>query len=236
MLSIIIPSYNGSDILQKELPAFIAYLEKEIPNYEIIVVDDGSENWEKTQQVAKENKCRFERNQQNQGKGAAVKRGVFAAKGDQIIFTDADIPFQYQNLNRLYQELQGSEKEVVIGDRTLPESDYYDGISTLRRMGSKVFTSVISWVLKHSLRDTQCGLKGFKRQSAEAIFNCTTIKGFAFDVELLIITQIQERTIARIPVQLRNTGGSSVNFRQEVFKMLKDVFQIKRNSKNGKYE
>lgn len=235
MLSVILPSYNGSELLKEELPPFLAFLKKEVPSFEVIVVDDGSETWKETQQAAEQNGCRFERNPSNEGKGAAVKRGVKAAKGDQIIFTDVDIPFLYKDLLEVYNSLQQEEKSITIGDRTLATSQYYDGISSKRRLGSKVFTGIISGMFTKGLKDTQCGLKGFTKSSADAIFDRAVIKGFAFDVELLVIAHEQKITINRVPVVLRNTGGSSVSMLKHGLVMLRDLFRIKINTWRKKY-
>lgn len=234
MLSVVLPSYNGARILDKELPGFLQFLENSIKEYEVIIVDDGSESWENTQEVAKKHNCRFERNPENQGKGAAVKRGVNAAKGEEIIFTDVDIPFQYENLLTFYEVLKEGNP-FVIGDRTLEGSKYFEDISPWRKAGSKVFTFIIGKMFTKGLYDTQCGLKGFKKEAAQSLFKVATIPGFAFDVELLVASFQQNIPISRRPVVLRSVEGDSVRLLKHGLIMMRDLFKIKINQLRKKY-
>ena len=88
MLTIIIPSFKGSKIIAKQLDEFILWLDKSIASYEIIIVDDGSKDNGETKKVAKQYSCRYLENENNLGKGGAVKNGVLNAKGYYIIYTD----------------------------------------------------------------------------------------------------------------------------------------------------
>ncbi len=94
-LSIIVPSFKGAEILKNNLPGLINHLEQKDYSFEIVIVDDGSQDGGATELVAKELGCVFVQNEINLGKGAAVRNGMWNAKGDFRIFTDADIPFAY---------------------------------------------------------------------------------------------------------------------------------------------
>lgn len=82
MISIVIPSYKNSDILRKQLPDFLFHLNSKGYEFEIIIVDDGSNDGGGAEKVAKEFNCRFYQNPVNTGKGGAVKNGMLIAKGD----------------------------------------------------------------------------------------------------------------------------------------------------------
>jgi len=86
MLSIVIPSYNGADLLAKNLPLLIAFLSQEKVDYEIIVVDDGSNDNGLTKEIALTHKCRFYRHEQNLSKGAAIRTGMRQANGEYRLF------------------------------------------------------------------------------------------------------------------------------------------------------
>lgn len=107
---------------------------------EVIVVDDGSNDNGATEKVAKENGCIFLQQEINKGKGAAVRRGMLAAKGDYRIFTDADIPFEFEAIENFLHYISDKEFDIAIGDRRLPESNYFSKIKGARKLGSGIFT------------------------------------------------------------------------------------------------
>lgn len=236
MLSIIIPSYKSANILRNQLPGFLSYLNNNYKNnFEVLIIDDGSDDNGETKKVAEELGCRFYANAVNLGKGAAVKNGMLNAVGEYRIFTDADIPFEYSNIDNFYTYLCQKEFDVVIGDRGLPESKYFNEISKKRKLGSNIFTFFVGRFVTTGIPDTQCGLKGFKAKVAEDIFSKACINGFAFDVEAIYIALKRNYDIKRLPVVLRSTEGSSVSLLKHSLGMLRDLLKIKLNHIKGKY-
>lgn len=235
MISIILPCYNGSGILSKQLPGFIEYLKSEIKHFEVIIVDDGSEDRLQTHQIAQKNGCKFMALDKNKGKGAAVRAGIIAASGDMKIFTDVDIPFLYKCITTIIDELKKGA-DVVIGDRNLQSSSYFEEISSLRKLGSSIFTFIVERVITKGIRDTQCGLKGFTREASEKIFRKSVIEGFSFDVEVLIIATNNKLEVRRIPVTLRNQDESSVSLWRHSVGMLMDLARIKIREQMGRYK
>ncbi len=228
-LSIIIPSYKGAEILQRNIPLLIQHLKTKNESFEIIIVDDGSNDNGATQKVANELECRFIANPKNMGKGASVRNGMKVAKGEFRIFTDVDIPFELDAFDRFLHYLEVKEFHVVIGDRTLPGSSYYTKITTLRKMASNVFSFIVGRLVATGHFDTQCGMKGFRADVANDLFSVSRINGFTFDVELLYISLKRNYDIKRLPVVLRCQEGSSVNVIKHSIIMLMDVFKIKYN-------
>jgi dolichyl-phosphate beta-glucosyltransferase len=226
LVSIVIPCYNGADILRKQLPLFLNWISTTNQPAEILIIDDGSEQPDSTRQVALENHCHFLALPANQGKGAAVKTGILAAQGSIILFTDVDIPFQYQNILSFIQAIQQQQADLVVGDRSLPESTYFTKISILRKLGSDLFSFIISRLFTDGLDDTQCGLKAFRREVALDLFQQSRIKGFAFDVEILYLASIRKYRRLRLPVQLRSNESSSVRVIYHGLGMLADLFKI----------
>lgn len=235
MLSIVLPSYNCSDILRKQLPPFTDYLRSLSDNFEIIIVDDGSADHEQTAAVAAEMGCTFLRNEKNMGKGAAVRKGMLAAKGEYRIFTDADIPFEYEAIERIWSYLARRNFDLAIGDRTLNDSTYFTEISAKRVMGSNLFSFVVGRFITTGLFDTQCGLKGFSARAAEDIFSHCRINSFAFDVEVLYIALKRNYDLKRLPVQLRSVEGKSVNLLKHAPRMLYDLWRIRWSDHKGLY-
>lgn len=234
-VSIIIPSYKGAEVLANNVPGLISYFKSKNLSYEIIIVDDGSGDNGKTEQVANRLACLFFANERNLGKGAAVRKGMLKAKGKFRIFTDVDIPFEYDAFERFLNYLDEKEFAVVIGDRTLPGSSYFTEISAIRKFGSTIFSFIVGRFVAGGHFDTQCGMKGFRADVAKDLFSVTQINGFAFDVELLYVSLKRNYDIKRLPVVLRCQEGSSVSVVWHGIGMLFDLFKIKWNQINGTY-
>ncbi len=237
MLSIILPSYKNADVLRSQLPGFLSWMKGKNMSFEIIVVDDGSNDGGATEKVAQENNCRFIRLEKNSGKGAAVRKGMLAATGDYKMYTDADIPFDFESVEIFLHYLKDKEFDICIGDRRLPESKYFSQIKGARKLGSNIFTFFVGRFVTTGFSDTQCGMKGFKGKVADDLFSVATVDGFAFDVELLYVALKRNYDIKRLPVHFRSThDDSSVSLMKHAPGMLKDLFRIKLNHLRGKYD
>ena len=235
-LSLVIPCYNGAQTVHNNLPDFLAFLSSRYSSYEVLLVDDGSEHPEELKKVAEELNCRFIGLPKNRGKGAAVKAGMLEARGKFRIFTDVDIPFEYENFEAFVTYLDEKEFHVVVGDRTLKDSVYYTEISRMRKLGSNIFSFIVGRFVVGGHFDTQCGMKGFRKEIAEDIFSLTRIPSFAFDVEVLYISLKRNYDIKRLPVVLRMQEGSSVRVIAHGMGMVIDLFRIKWNQLRKRYD
>jgi dolichyl-phosphate beta-glucosyltransferase len=235
-LSIIVPSYKSAVILEKNLPVLISYLTKQDYTWEVIVVDDGSNDQMATEAVCRKLECIYCHNEKKMGKGAAVRTGMKAARGLFRIFTDADIPYELDAIGTILRYLDFKEFQLVIGDRNLQGSSYLSEIPKLRKIASVFFTRFVGTIVTTNFFDTQRGLKGFRRDVADFIFKHARINGFAFDVELLYIALKQNFEIKRIPVRLRNQEKSTVRVFRHGITMFFDLFIIKINNVKGYYK
>lgn len=235
-LSIVLPSYKSAETIRTQLPLFIAWLKEQAFDFELIVVDDGSQDGGATEKAAKENGCVFIGLPQNLGKGGAVRAGMLAAKGDIRLFTDADVPFEFESVARFVYYISEKEFDIAIGDRRLPESKYFSEIKGARKLGSAIFTFMVGRFVTTGLFDTQCGIKAFSRKAAEDLFSVARLNSFAFDVELLYIALKRNYDIKRLPVHFRsNHDDSSVSLMRHAPGMLMDLFRIKWNHMRGRY-
>jgi len=235
-LSVIIPSYNSATVLKNNLPYLINYLKEKKYRYEIIVVDDGSLDEGLTKKVVEELGCIYLKNERNAGKGESVRKGMLQAQGKFRIFTDADIPFEAEAFNIFLNYLDFKEFDLVVGDRTLVQSNYFREISKARRIGSSWFSFIVGRFVAGGMFDTQCGMKGFRADIANDLFGVGKINGFAFDVEIIYVALKRNYDIKRLPVSLRSQEGSSVNMLRHSFSMIIDLFKIKLNHLRKKYE
>jgi len=221
--------FNNSNALESNLPFLINELNKKKYDFEIIIVDDGSKDQVITKKIAQNFNAVFIGLDKNKGKGAAIKEGMNNAKGDFRIFTDADIPYEFESLEKMISEYKSGKSNLIIGDRTLVKSKYYDSLSFIRNFGSKLFSLLVGSIFRSGLSDTQCGLKGFTANTAKYLFSKSRINGFAFDVEILYLADKYKYQIQRVPVKLRNQSTSSVKVLKHGLFMFIDLIKIKIN-------
>lgn len=234
--SVVIPCFNDANVLHRNLPFLIKKLDSMSFSYEIIIADDGSSEGESIKKIAENAGCRFVALPQNLGKGAAVREGMLAANGEFRIFMDADIPFELDALDKFLHYLDFKEFDLVVGDRTLPESSYLNEIPRIRKVGSYIFSFISGRFVAGGYFDTQCGMKGFRAETAKDLFSVARVNRFGFDVELLYIALKRNYDIKKLPVVLRCQEGSSVKIIRDGIGMVYDLFRVIVYQLIGAYE
>ncbi len=239
-LSIIIPAYNEEELIASTLDGLQTYLATRPERYEIIVVDDGSQD--RTIEAIKQwQACNHEvklcllANQQNRGKGFSIRRGVLESRGQFIIFTDADLPYELQAIDGFLKALRNG-CDLAVGSRVLPGSQV-KGVPLVRYASGQIFSWMVQAVLFHGLPDTQCGFKSFKAKAAKEIFHRLTIDGFGFDVEMLYVARKQKLAIQPVPVRMiDHRHRSRVRLLVDSLKMFANLFMVRWNDLQGKYK
>ncbi len=234
-LSVIIPAYNEEKRIEKTLLDVDSYLEKQNYQYEIIVVDNNSND--RTSEVVQKLESTTVQHakvikQTIRGKGAAVKMGVEQAQGEYLMFMDADNATPISQIDKFWPHLEQGI-EVVIGDRYLDEKKKakQPWFRTILSRGSNL---LIQFVLVPHINDTQAGFKAFQTKAAKEIFKHITIYGWAFDMELLAIALKLSYRIKAVPIEREEHGGSTVPATAFI-QSLRDLFIIKWNALTGKY-
>ncbi|MFN7955371.1 MAG: glycosyltransferase [bacterium] len=233
--SLVIPCFEDADRLERNLPLAMNHLTHAGVDFEVVVVDDGSANPDRTAEVARTLGVRFASSPAHRGKGAAVRLGMQLATGRFRAFTDADVPFELDALDRLLWYLDFKEFHMVAGDRTLAESVCPVAQPWVRRLASATYSQIVGKLVATGWYDTQCGLKGFRAEVADDLFAVARIDGFAFDVELFYVALKRNYDIKRIPVRLRTSERSSVRLVRDGFDMLSDLPKLKLNHVLGRY-
>lgn len=233
-LSVVLPCYRAAPLARRSVARLRTALRPWGTAWEVIVVDDGGgdfapDEWRDDPHVT------LLRLPQNRGKGAAVREGMLAARGHTRIFTDVDLPFGTARFPTIDRYLQDRGFHVVIGDRTLPGSEYRQRLSVARRAASAVFTAFVGTIVTGGFFDTQCGLKGVRGDVADALFPLLRIDRFAFDVELVYVALKHRLDIKRLPVQLEQNDSSSVRLLRDSAQGVVDVFRIKGRQLAGHY-
>jgi glycosyltransferase involved in cell wall biosynthesis len=230
-LTVVLPCYNEAERLPGTLEAYLAHLSRVPGEVEVLVADDGSTD--ATVAVAEavaavDARVRVLARWPNRGKGSAVRAGMLAGRGDLIVFTDADGSYGPCDLDRIVRAL--AEAPVAIGTRT----ETATGPIT-RRAASRVFNLAIRSLLGLPFRDTQSGLKGFRRAAAREIFSRTRLDGFAFDVEALFLARRLGLEITEVTVEAKECQGSKVRMAVDAQRMLGEVWAVRQMAASGAY-
>jgi dolichyl-phosphate beta-glucosyltransferase len=246
-VSLIVPAWNGADLLSHTLFALHRLLSRQRYSTELIVVDDCSGpdtvraigNFSAA--VAEEHtRVRVLRNERNQGKGFSVARGMLAAQGAIRVFTDADLAYPAEEIESIVDALEKGS-DVAIACRVMRESRYVMSPAFFpylftRHLLSRAYNALVRALLIDAVLDTQAGLKGFTQAAAELIFPRLTIPRFGFDVECLYIAQRHRQRIAQVPVTFRyDDEPTTVKFARDGVRMLTDLGNIVINGWRGLY-
>lgn len=232
-VSLVIPMYNESSIVNEAVATFSDYMKKTFEDFELIFVDDGSADGcgDVVAKASEEDpRIRLCRYTPNRGKGYAVRTGVLAAKGDLILFTDCDNAYGTDAVGRLADTLMQTQADIVVGSRNLSK-DGYEGYTPIRKLMSKTYIKVIALAAGFKLSDSQCGIKGFRRDIAKKIFSNCEVDRFAFDLEVIMIATKIGAKIAEMPVKIINHRESTVHIVRDSVKMLRDVRRMKKRIK-----
>lgn len=200
---------------------------------ELVLVDDGSSDGtpevaEAALAVAELAHARVVRMPENRGKGAAVRAGMLAARGSSRVFVDADLCVSAEDIERCFAELESGRAEVVYGTRAHPGSELHRNQPAHRVVSGRTFNLLLRMLGLTDERDTQCGLKGFSAQAAEAIFGRMTTERFAFDVEVLARAARSGMHVVPLPVQWSHVEASRVRPVQDGFDMARAAVRIRR--------
>ncbi|MDB5225201.1 MAG: hypothetical protein JWL87_153 [Candidatus Adlerbacteria bacterium] len=230
-LSIVIPAYNEARRLPATLASVYEYLRSgAFPAHEIIVVDDGSSD--KTVEVAEEfanrrdiKNVRIIRAPRNQGKGAALARGILASHGEFVLCTDADLSTPIGEMDKLLRRVRRDGFDVAIGSRNVAES-IVTKKPWYRSILSGTSNLLIRLVLGLPFRDTQCGFKLYRREAALSLFRNLHLPRFSFDFEVLSRAKTKGLRVAEVGVRWEHSDFTTVRTR-DVFQCLVDVFRIR---------
>lgn len=234
-ISVIIPMYNESKIIADTARTLSDYMQKHFDSYEILFSDDGSvDGCGDIVRALSLPDVRVTGYTQNHGKGHAVRYAVLEAKGDLVLFTDADLAYGVEVIRRAYdfylENAQSQSLHMVIGSRNLAK-DGYENYSVLRKIMSKVYIRLLCIVGRFQLSDSQCGFKAFEREAAHDIFSRCKVDGFAFDFEAILWAEQLGYRIAEFPVKVVNHRESKVRIIRDTVKMLKDIRTIRKSIK-----
>lgn len=237
-LSLVIPAYHEAGRIGGTITHVCAYLDRQSYDWEVIVVIDGGPTAaadEARAAAGTRANVRVIENDVNRGKGFAVRRGFSEARGDRLVFIDADLSLPIEGLDGMMARFDAGA-DVVIASRTAVGSRVEGPSPAMREAMSRIFNLAVQLVVLPGITDTQCGFKGFTARAAKAIFSVAESDRFGFDVEALYLARKHGFRIDELPVVCRYHGGSSVNRVSDGVRMVADVFALRLRHRKVKSE
>ncbi len=240
-LSIIIPAYNEEYRLPLSLEKIRHFLRSQPYRTEVLVVENGSSD--DTSGVVERFRLQLSPDEpftvdllhSERGKGAAVKAGMLAAKGEYLFMCDVDLSMPIEEVNKfLPPKMNVHEYDVAIASREIEGAIRYDEPSYRHVMG-RVFNFVVRTLIIPGIEDTQCGFKCFTREAAQQIFPYQTISGWGFDPEILYIARLRGLNMMEVPINWYYMTESRVNPIRDTVNMVREVLRIRRNGSRGLY-
>jgi dolichyl-phosphate beta-glucosyltransferase len=171
----------------------------------------------------------------NRGKGYSVRHGMLQARGDVLIFSDADLSSPIYESAKLIREIEKGA-DVAFGSRWLEADTQTERQSILRQIAGRVYNLLLRVILGLNYKDTQCGLKAFTREAAEKVFTRQKIERWGFDPELLFIAKKFGMKMVEVPVEWAHDDRSKINPVVDGFKMGMEMLKIRWNGITGRYE
>lgn len=228
-LSVVVPAFNEARRLPQTLARLTNYLRDHVRDAEVIVVDDGSTDDTVAAAAALGDAVTVLR-QSHAGKGAAVRRGVLAARRDWVLIMDADMAIPIEEVQRLAGAT--ADAPIVIGSKRIGNADLRYPL--LRRIGSRLGQLWIQLLVVRGFQDTQCGFKLFRRDAAQQLFGLQRLDGFGFDFEVLFLARRFGIDIRELPVTCHHVAGGSVRIRAYARTFL-EALAVLRNRMVGHY-
>jgi dolichyl-phosphate beta-glucosyltransferase len=237
-LSVVIPAYNEEHRIAPTVRAIVDYCRTRSGSFEVILVDDGSQD--ATTSVGRQlcQECpelRLIRLAANHGKGYAVRTGVVNALGRLILFTDADGATPIEEIERLEGALDAGA-DVAVGSRALRATGVEVRAKLYRHVIGRTFHFLVERLADGGVKDTQCGFKLFTSRVAQDLFSRMRMNGFSFDVEVLVMARRRGYRIAEVPVNWTHQPGSKVRLTLDSLRMAADLVRIRAHCLSGEYE
>lgn len=243
--SVVIAVFNEEDIVKQSITELYAVLKENNLDFEIIIVNDGSNDSTPSivnNLIRKIPNVRLISYKENRGKGHAIRKGILASNGKYTLYTDIDLAYPPELIVEFLKKIKQNEYDGLIGSRSMEGSSFVvtaEAFKTLylRYCISQIFNFLVKTFLRLKVSDTQCGIKCFKTGIIKNIAQVQKIDGFCFDVEILAIAQKNKYDLHQMPVVVKHSvRNSKVRLFKHSFDMFKDILRIKRSELQGSYK
>ena len=213
-------------------------LDQTFVDFELLVIDDGSTDRTVEEAIGFSNgnpNIRILRNPGNRGKGFSVRHGMLEARGEIVLFTDADLSTPIEEADKLLMALRERDYDAAIGSRGMDRSLIEVHQSAFREEAGNLFNRLVRRIAGLEFSDTQCGFKAFRRERTAIIFEQQRIESFGFDPEILFLAKRHGLRVAEIPVRWSHNSATKVNVIRDGIRMFLELLVIRWNSVRGLY-
>jgi dolichyl-phosphate beta-glucosyltransferase len=236
--SIVIPAYNEGARLGATLGIVLAHVDERGWDAEVIAVDDGSRD--NTAEIIRgysktHPRLQLLQNPGNRGKGYSIRNGMLHARGEILLFSDADLSSPIEEADKLFAAIAGGA-DIAIGSRWLSSDLQTQRQPLHRQILGRIFNLMSRLTLGLTFKDTQCGFKAFTRGATIAIFPLQEIERWGFDPELLYLARRQGFKVVEVPVKWAHSGGTRINALRDGIRMFGEMLKIRWNGLTGKYD
>jgi dolichyl-phosphate beta-glucosyltransferase len=240
-ISLVLPAYNEQPRIRASLEKIEQYAAGHWPAWELIVVDDGSQDG--TAVIVQQyhisgpsgHRIRLLRNDINRGKGFSVRRGFMESGSDIVLFSDADLSTPIEESDKLLRAILLDGYDGAFGSRALPDSLIHLHQPMWREYGGKAFNLMMRGIAGLPYRDTQCGFKAFRKDAFLPVFQRQKIERFGFDVEILYLARKNGLRLQEVPVNWSHCQDSKVRYSRDSSEMFLDLLRIRWNDWRGYY-
>lgn len=227
-ISLIIPAYKQEKTIAKDLARIQKVMEQLRHPYEIIVIVDGmlDKTYSKIEKKISK-KLKVYTYPKNFGKGFAIRYGMLKSKGDLVGFIDAGMDINPNGLSMLLEHFEWYKADIIVGSKMHPASKVKYPL--IRRILSWGYRIVVKLLFGLTIRDTQAGIKFYRREVIDKVLPRLLVKRYAFDIEILAVAHmLGYKRIFEAPIELdfRESGITSTNFWKIVLHMLWDTIAV----------
>ena len=234
-LAVVVPAFNEEPRIGATLESLSGHLQTKSYEWEIVVADDGSDDT--TAQIVREASEKNPRirlvSLDHGGKGSAMKGGMLASDAAWRFMCDADLAMPAEQIDRFLPEDGPPDYDIGVGSREVPGSRRI-GEPGRRHIKGRIYNWITRMLGFRGLNDTQCGFKMYRGELADRIFDAQTLKGWGFDVEILLLGKKVGATITEVPIDWYYRTESKMGTVSGALG-LADVFRVRFNEIRGKY-
>jgi dolichyl-phosphate beta-glucosyltransferase len=230
-MSVVVPVFNEQRTAPGTVSALRSWLERAGRSWEIVVVDNASEDAtvEQLEPLLDGERVRLLRNEANRGKGFSVRRGMLAATGELRLHCDADCAPSLASLPAMLDLLQ--DADVVTGSRLARGAQVGRRQSLRRRIVGRTFVGLCRLVLREPTRDLFCGFKLWRSEAAEAVFSRTRIDGWVFDAEALALARALGYSVVETGIVWSDRSGSRLSMARVLGPVLRELLVARRQAR-----
>ena len=235
-LSIVIPAFEESNKIARDIEAATAFLKDNHFTGQIIVVDDGSKD--NTAEVVNNAvrssppgiELKVERYSHHRGKGYAVRKGIEQTSGEYVMFADSGCCVPYEDTLRGLELIKSGACDIAHGSRKMRGCHIEKAQSLYRRICSKMF----HWFVIHDMKipaeftDTQCGFKIYRGDVARHLYGECITDGFTFDIEIIMRAQKEGYHIKEFPIDWTCDPDSRLSPTRSSWRVLSELLKIRR--------